>query len=161
MSTDRARQRADELLAKAREAAAIFSQLSQEHTDRIVKAVYEAAFKNRVKLARMAERETGIGRWEDKVIKNAVASLLVYEDIKDTKTAGVISDNKQTGIMVGATSNFGEFSMFTKTSQTNLWQPQVLGLDSTLFYTLLIAIVIILVVFTAILTWRLKLYRKK
>lgn len=69
--------------------------------------------------------------------------------------------DKQTGIMVGATSNFGEFSMFTKTSQTNLWQPQILGLDSTLFYTLLIAFVIILVAFTAISIWRLKLNRKK
>ena len=47
--------------------------------------------------------------------------------------------------MVAATSNFNGFSMYTKTSGTNLWQPQILGLDSTIFYTLIIAIVIILV----------------
>jgi hypothetical protein len=69
--------------------------------------------------------------------------------------------DKQTGILVAATSNFNEFSMFTKTSQTNLWKPQILGVDSTVFYTLLIAIVVILVAFTAISTWRLKLHRKK
>lgn len=99
MTTEKARQKADRLLTNAREAAAIFSQISQEHTDRIVKAVFEAAFKNRVRLAQMAEQETGMGRWEDKVIKNVVGSLLVYEDIKDIRTVGVISDNRETGIM--------------------------------------------------------------
>ncbi|MGD0451017.1 MAG: hypothetical protein ABSA79_08210 [Candidatus Bathyarchaeia archaeon] len=69
--------------------------------------------------------------------------------------------DKQTGIMVAATSNFNEFSMFTKTSQTNLWQPQILGLDSTVFYVLLTAIMIILVAFSAISIWRLKLHREK
>lgn len=99
MSIEQAKQKADQLLANAREASAIFSQISQEHTDRIVKAVFEAALKNRIKLAKMAEKETGLGRWEDKVIKNTVGSLLVYEDIKDIKTAGIISDNRESGIM--------------------------------------------------------------
>jgi len=99
MTTELARQKADVILSKAREAAAIFSQIDQSHTDRIVKAVFEAAFKNRIKLAKMAEKETGIGRWEDKVVKNTVGSLLVYEDIKDVKTAGVISDDRESGIM--------------------------------------------------------------
>ena len=99
MTTEKANQKAEALLTKASEAAAIFSQLSQEHTDRIVKAVFEAAFNHRVELAKMAQAETGMGKWEDKVIKNVVGSLLVYEDIKDVKTAGVISDNKETGIM--------------------------------------------------------------
>ncbi len=99
MSMEQAKQKADILLGKARESAAIFSQLSQEHTDRIVNAVFEAAFKNRVRLAKMAEKETGLGKWEDKVIKNVAGSLLVYEDIKNVKTVGVISDDKETGIM--------------------------------------------------------------
>ncbi len=47
----------------------------------------------------MAVEETGIGKWEDKVIKNVVGSLFVHEDIKDEKTVGIISDNKETGIM--------------------------------------------------------------
>ena len=68
--------------------------------------------------------------------------------------------DKQTGVMVAATSNFNGFSLFTKTSGTNLWQSQILGLDSTIFYALIIAIVIILVAAAAISTWRLKLYQK-
>ena len=99
MSKTHAQVKADKLLRKAKSAAAVFSQLDQEHTDRIVKAVYEAGLKNRIKLAKMAESETGIGRWEDKVIKNVAATLFVYEDIKDLKTVGVISDNRETGIM--------------------------------------------------------------
>jgi acetaldehyde dehydrogenase/alcohol dehydrogenase len=83
---------------KAVEAAAVFSQFDQKQTDAIVRAVYEAAFKNRISLAKLAATETGIGRWEDKVIKNSIASQFVYEDIKNMKTVGVISDDPVTGI---------------------------------------------------------------
>jgi len=89
---------ADQIMQKAIYAAAIFSQLDQEHTDRIVRAVYEAGFNNRIKLAKMAHEETGLGVWKDKVIKNVVATQFVYEDIKDLKTAGIISEDKATGI---------------------------------------------------------------
>ena len=88
----------DSIMEKASFAAAIFSQLSQEHTDRIVKAVCEAGFKNRIRLAKLAHDETGIGIWEDKVIKNVVATQYVYENIKDLKTVGIISDDKESGI---------------------------------------------------------------
>ena len=45
---------ANELLLKAEKASAVFTQLSQEHVDMILKAVYEVVFKNRVRLAKMA-----------------------------------------------------------------------------------------------------------
>jgi acetaldehyde dehydrogenase/alcohol dehydrogenase len=51
-----------------------------------------------VKLAKMAHEETNIGRWEDKVIKNVVATQLVYEDIKALRTVGVISEDRERGI---------------------------------------------------------------
>jgi acetaldehyde dehydrogenase/alcohol dehydrogenase len=89
---------ADSILEKAVLASAVFSGLDQAHTDRIVRAVYQAGFNARVKLAKMAHEETGMGRWEDKVIKNVVATQLVYEDIKDLKTVGIVSENKETGI---------------------------------------------------------------
>ena len=99
MSSASAQTKADKLLTKAKKAAAVFNQLDQKHTDRIVKAVFKAGLENRIPLAKMAEAETGIGRWEDKVIKNVAATLFVYEDIKDLKTAGVISDDQESGIM--------------------------------------------------------------
>ncbi len=91
--------KADIFLAKAKEAAAVFNQLDQEHTDRIVRAVFKAGLKNRIGLAKMAETETSMGKWEDKVIKNTAATLLVYEDMKYLKTVGIISDDHECGIM--------------------------------------------------------------
>lgn len=88
-----------EYFERASAAAAVFSQFTQEQTDRVVLAVYRAAFMNRVKLAKLAREETGLGRWQDKVIKNVVASQFVYEDIKDLKTVGVIHEDPVTGIV--------------------------------------------------------------
>ncbi|MCX6891707.1 MAG: aldehyde dehydrogenase family protein [Verrucomicrobia bacterium] len=89
---------ADQILGRALQAGAVFAELGQAETDRIVDAVHKAAFNQRVRLARMANEETGMGRWEDKVLKNVVASQLVYEDIKGLKTAGVISEDFDSGI---------------------------------------------------------------
>ncbi len=88
----------DQIMEKAVCAAGIFGQLDQAHTDRIVRAVYEAGFNNRIKLAKMAHEETGIGNWKDKVIKNVVATQLVYEDIKNLRTVGIISEDQERGI---------------------------------------------------------------
>jgi acetaldehyde dehydrogenase / alcohol dehydrogenase len=89
---------ADELLVTASVAAARFRGLNQEEVDRIVDAVYRAAYDNRLELARQALEETGAGVFEHKVVKNAWASLLVYEDIRDRKTVGVIGHDPATGI---------------------------------------------------------------
>ncbi len=87
------------VMSRAREAAAVFGQLDQEHVDRIVRAVYLAGMDARVRLAKMAAEETGMGRWQDKVIKNVVATQYVYENIKSQKTAGIISENDKDGII--------------------------------------------------------------
>lgn len=90
---------AGEYFQRANAAAAVYSQFDQEQTDRVVEAVYQAAFNQRVRLAKMAHTETGMGKWQDKVIKNALASQFVYDDIKNLKTVGVISDDPVTGIV--------------------------------------------------------------
>ncbi len=99
MDNDPVADRVNEFLGNAKLASAVFAELDQEHTDRIVKAVYQAAFNNRVKLAKMAVEETQLGVMEHKVIKNVVASQLVYEDIKNLKTVGVISEDEASGIV--------------------------------------------------------------
>ncbi len=86
------------VVSKAKAAAAIFSQLSQEQVDKIVFEVCKAGFDNRVKLAKLAVEETQLGICEDKVIKNVVATQFIYEDIKHQKTVGIISENEETGI---------------------------------------------------------------
>jgi acetaldehyde dehydrogenase/alcohol dehydrogenase len=88
----------EEVMEQARISGEKFSTYSQERVDQIVKAVYQAGFNNRVKLAKMAHEETGLGKWEDKVSKNVIATRYVYHDIKDLKTAGILREDSETGI---------------------------------------------------------------
>lgn len=90
--------RAQEIIGKAVTAAEAFRRLDQEQTDRIVRAMYLAAMDHRVSLAKMAHEETGMGVWQHKVIKNIIATQLVYEDIRNQKTVGVIYENPRNGI---------------------------------------------------------------
>lgn len=76
-----------ELSAKA------YRSFSQEQVDKIVEAVYKAGFNARVALAKKAWEETGIGKWEDKARKNVIATRFVFNDIKDKKTVGVLSED--------------------------------------------------------------------
>jgi acetaldehyde dehydrogenase/alcohol dehydrogenase len=88
----------EEIMERARISGDKFSTYSQERVDRIVKAVYVAGFNQRVYLAKLAHEETGIGKWQDKVSKNVIATRYVYKDIKDLKTAGILKEDAETGI---------------------------------------------------------------
>lgn len=81
------------LLKKAYEAQKILATFSQEQIDRITKAIADAGYANAVKLAKMANEETGFGIWQDKVIKNVFGSKVIYEAIKDEKTVGIIAED--------------------------------------------------------------------
>ncbi|MDI6766668.1 MAG: aldehyde dehydrogenase family protein [Bacteroidota bacterium] len=91
--------RPDEIIQRAKKAALEFKKLDQKQTDEIVRAVYLAAMNDRVHLARMAAEETSLGIWQHKVIKNVIASQLVYEHIKNQKTVGIISEDSASGII--------------------------------------------------------------
>lgn len=91
--------RVDTLLDRAVAAAAAFRRLDQEAVDRIVGAVARRALDERITLARMASAETGLGDWRDKVVKNVIATLLVYEDIRGQRTVGVIAEDACSGIV--------------------------------------------------------------
>ena len=87
-----------QLIAKVRKAQEEFATFSQEKVDAIFKAAALAANKERIPLAKMAVEETGMGIVEDKVIKNHYASEYIYNAFKDTKTCGVIEEDKAFGI---------------------------------------------------------------
>lgn len=91
-------EKADNILDKAIFAAAEFQQFDQSLTDHIVEAVYKAGLNARIRLAKMAVEETGIGIWEHKMWKNVIGTQLVYESIKNERTVGVISQDPITGI---------------------------------------------------------------
>lgn len=82
----------DGLVSRARVAAAIFTQFTQQDVDRIVKPMVLAGLAQAQYLARIAVEETRLGVMEDKVIKNMVASEFVYNYVKDRRTVGVIRE---------------------------------------------------------------------
>jgi acetaldehyde dehydrogenase / alcohol dehydrogenase len=98
-ATQDAQQIADQLVTQAQQAAAIFTQYSQQEVDAIVTAAASAGAAKRLELARMACEETGKGVFEDKVIKNLFATEYILNDIRNRKTVGLIEDNPETGLL--------------------------------------------------------------
>lgn len=87
-----------ELIKKVREAQKEFATYKQEKVDKIFYAAAMAANKARLYLADLAVKETGMGIFEDKVIKNHYASEYIYNQYRHTKTCGVIEEDKSAGI---------------------------------------------------------------
>ena len=75
-----------------------FATYTQEQVDKIFFAAAMAANKARIPLAKMAVEETGMGLVEDKIIKNHYAAEYIYNAYKNTKTCGVIEEDKAYGI---------------------------------------------------------------
>ena len=92
---------AQELTARIkqlREAQKKFSTYTQEQVDEIFRQAALAANHNRIKLAKMAVEETGMGIVEDKVVKNNFAAEYIYNQYKNMKTCGVLEEDKTSGI---------------------------------------------------------------
>ena len=87
-----------EAIANTRAAQQKFATYTQEQVDKIFLAAASAANKARISLAKMAVAETGMGVVEDKVIKNNYAAEYIYNAYKETKTGGVIEEDKAFGI---------------------------------------------------------------
>ena len=88
----------EKALERVRAAQKKFAKYSQSQVDGIFKAAAAAADRQRIPLARLAVEETGMGVVEDKVIKNHYAAEYIYNAYRDTKTCGVIEEDKQYGI---------------------------------------------------------------
>jgi len=87
----------DKIVDKVKAAQRIYATFTQEQVDKIFRAAAIAAAQNRIPLAKMAVEESGMGVMEDKVIKNQFASEYIYNQYKDTKTCGVLSDDDAFG----------------------------------------------------------------
>ena len=85
-------------MKEMREAQKIFATFTQEQVDKIFYEAAMAANKQRIPLARLAVEETQRGILEDKVIKNHYAAEYIYNAYKDTKTCGVVEEDKAFGI---------------------------------------------------------------
>jgi acetaldehyde dehydrogenase / alcohol dehydrogenase len=89
-----------DILAKnGAKALAEFRCFNQEMVDEIVRQMAYTALDNHKDLAKLAVEETRRGVYEDKVFKNMFATEFIYNNIRDLKTVGVISENKHEGMV--------------------------------------------------------------
>jgi acetaldehyde dehydrogenase/alcohol dehydrogenase len=91
-------ERLDGFVGRAAAAAREFRKLDQEAVDRIVWEMVVAGLENAVELAELAMEETGFGVFEDKVLKNYIATEFLYDYLKDKRSVGVIDEDPARGI---------------------------------------------------------------
>ena len=87
-----------EKMQAMKNAQKVFATYSQEQVDKIFFEAAMAANAQRIPLAKAAVAETGMGIVEDKVIKNHYAAEYIFNAYKDTKTCGIIEEDKAFGI---------------------------------------------------------------
>ena len=96
-------QEARSLVRAAQKAKKEIATLGQSQIDAVTEAISRVAVQNAESLARMANEETGFGKWQDKTAKNLLASEKLREHIRGMKTIGVLSEDDSTGIWEIAT----------------------------------------------------------
>jgi succinate-semialdehyde dehydrogenase len=88
-----------DLVAKARAAQAIYEGFSQEQVDAIVRDMAKYVYDNAESLARMAVDETGIGNYEDKVLKKKGKARVVWNNLKGKKSRGIIGEDAENNLV--------------------------------------------------------------
>ena len=89
----------DGIVDTATEAATAFRRLDQEQVDRIVDAMVTAGVRAATELAELAIAETGFGVFEDKVVKNYVATEFLSDYLRDKPSVGVIDEDVERNIV--------------------------------------------------------------
>lgn len=85
-------------LARSGEAAAkAIAKYTDAQIDAILRSMAKAGEEHALCLGEMAAEETGFGKAADKAYKNHAASTLLYEQINDMKTTGILSEDHATG----------------------------------------------------------------
>ena len=90
----------EQLIEKARIAQQIYENYDQGAVDEVVTAVAWALIepgRNR-ELSQMAVETTGLGKIEDKILKNERKTLGLLRDLRGAKSVGVISEDEELGI---------------------------------------------------------------
>lgn len=91
-----------DLVEKAKVAQEELSTYTQEELDNIVRVIAKTVYDNAEVLAKMAVEETGMGVYEDKVIKNKGKSKTIWNNLKDKKTVGIIGRDDSKGLVLVA-----------------------------------------------------------
>lgn len=88
-----------EIIDKGKKAQQIFETYNQEQVDQVVRAVGKAVYDNGEVLARLAIDETGMGNYEDKVMKNKGKAMATWNYLKGKKSVGILQYFKEEGIV--------------------------------------------------------------
>jgi succinate-semialdehyde dehydrogenase len=88
-----------DLVTKARTAQSIFESFSQEKVDMIVKGIGKYVYVNAEMLAKLAVEETGIGRVDDKILKNKGKARIIWNNLKGKKSRGVIGEEPDSNLV--------------------------------------------------------------
>ena len=91
--------RVEEYVDRARKAVEEIREYNQEQVDKLVYEAAKIIYKNAEPLAREAVDETGLGYYEDKIAKNTDTPTAFWNYLKDKKSVGIISEDKETGII--------------------------------------------------------------
>jgi succinate-semialdehyde dehydrogenase len=83
----------EKLVADARKAQAEFETFGQEQVDAIVRDMGKYVYDNAELLSRMAIEETGIGVYEDKVLKKKGKARVIWNNLKGKKSRGIIGED--------------------------------------------------------------------
>lgn len=88
-----------EIMQKGRAAQQEFEGYSQEQVDQVVRAVGKAVYDNGEELARLAVDETGMGNYDDKVLKNKGKAMAVWNHLKGKRSVGILQHSEEEGIV--------------------------------------------------------------
>ncbi|HEX6874956.1 MAG TPA: bifunctional acetaldehyde-CoA/alcohol dehydrogenase [Nocardioidaceae bacterium] len=89
----------DKIVQTAVDAAHAFRNLDQDQVDAIVDAMVRAGVRAAPELAKVAIDETGFGVFEDKVVKNYVATEFLADYLRDKRSVGVIDEDVERNIV--------------------------------------------------------------
>ncbi|HML38473.1 MAG TPA: aldehyde dehydrogenase family protein, partial [Bacillota bacterium] len=88
-----------DIIEKGRKAQRKFESYNQEQVDQVVRAVGKAVYDNGEELARLAVDETGMGNFEDKIMKNKGKAMAVWNHLKGKKSVGILRYIEEEGIV--------------------------------------------------------------
>ena len=88
-----------ELVKSARTAQKKYELFNQDKVDAIVRDIGKFVYDNAEPLAKMAVDETEMGSFEDKILKNKSKARVIWNNLKDKKSRGVIGEDSESNLV--------------------------------------------------------------
>src|ERR1051325_9409901 len=89
-----------DLVKRARAAQAAFEAFSQAQVDAIVRDLGKYVYDNAEAVVAMAHKETGLGVYEDKVLKAKSKARVIWNNLKGKKSRGIIGEDAEQNLVL-------------------------------------------------------------